>query len=302
MKIFITGGTGFVGSHFVEDLLRSKHTVTVLTRSKRSSSREGLTFITGDPNESGNWQDSLADHDVVINLAGTSIFGRWSGERKKRILQSRVETTTHIVEAVMKDAHRVSVLINASAVGFYGNDPHREVDESDKAGDDFLARVAVQWEEEAMKASAGGIRVVCCRFGVVLGPDGGALAQMVPAFRLGLGSKLGSGRQWFPWIHIDDLTRIVRFVMDRGEISGPVNCTSPQQVTNAQFTKSFAKALHRPLFLPQVPSFVLKLALGEASEVLLGGQQVKPDVLRSHGFEFKHEELDRALADIVGKM
>lgn len=301
MKIFLSGGTGFIGSHLTKKLLEEKHSLTVLSRSNRRSHQPGMTFLQGDPTRSGPWQEAVARHDAVINLAGASIFRRWSEGNKKRIRESRLLTTANICEAAAGERSLVKVLINASAVGYYGARGDETLDEESGPGEGFLAEVCRGWERETQRCSARGVRVVRCRFGIVLGPDGGALSMMTPIFTLGLGSPLGTGNQWFSWIHLDDLIHVFRFILANETIDGPVNCTSPNPVTNREFTKALARALHRPAFLPAAPSFLLKMVLGEFSSVLLTGQKVMPRVLQQQGYIFGYPEVDTALRQIMSR-
>lgn len=304
MKIFMTGGTGFVGRYFAERFVRMDHEVTLVTRSAAGNKRlpGGIAVVEGDPAQPGPWQERAADHDVVINLAGASIFSRWTPEMRQAILESRVMTTRRIVEALAGSGKRTS-LINASAVGFYGTDTGDAlVDETFPSGDGFLARVAGEWEEEALNAEASGTRVVLCRLGVVLGRFGGALEKMTPAFRFGLGSTIGSGRQWFPWIHQEDLFHIVAFLMEHHELKGPVNCTAPYPVRNEELTRELAGAFNRPLIVPHVPAFLLKVLLGEFGDVFLKGQRAVPRKLLECGFHFRFPTLQEAVGDLLSPM
>lgn len=300
MQIFITGGTGFIGSHLVERLLAEGHCLTVLTRSASESAREELAYLEGDPRQPGEWQKVAAAHDAVINLAGASIFQPWTEKNKQVIRDSRILTTRHIAEALLESTNGCKLLINASAVGYYGDRGDEELDEQEPPGNDFLARIAVDWEKEAERCSAGGVRVVLCRFGVVLGEDGGALAKMVPAFKLGLASPLGPGEQWFPWVHINDLVSILIFALNNRDLSGPVNCVAPQPVTNRQMTRALAKALHRPAFLPAVPAFLLKTVLGESAELVLNSHKVVPRKLQEHNYDFAYQDIQTAFRELVG--
>jgi uncharacterized protein (TIGR01777 family) len=305
MKIFFTGGTGFVGAYLTRRLAQQGHEITILTRSSGAQGRSSgeISFVTGDPLKPGNWQQMLFDHDAIINLAGGSIFRRWTKKARKTIRDSRILVTRHVVDALTDDSleAKTRVLISASAVGYYGSS-HKddEIDESSPSGNDFLAELARDWESEACKGESAGLRVVTTRFGVVLGRNGGALKQMLPAFRKGLGSPLGSGKQWFPWIHEEDLFNIMTFLLNKDTLSGPVNCTAPNPVTNREMSKSLAKTLHRPL-LPSVPGFVIKTALGEFGNVLLKGQRVIPKRLLENGFSFSFPTLPEALDDLLAK-
>jgi uncharacterized protein (TIGR01777 family) len=301
MHIFITGGTGFIGGHLVKSLLRAGHRLTILTRSARQSSLAGVAFLQDDPRQPGPWQEIAAGHDAVINLAGASPFRPWTEKNKHLIRDSRIRATAHIAEALAGGRSGVSVLISASAIGYYGDRGDEELVEPAPPGNDFLARLAADWEQEAEKCSSAGVRVVRCRFGIVFGPDGGALAKMKPIFKLGLGCPLGSGKQWFSWVHIQDLMNILSFLLDNRELSGAVNCTAPKPVTNRELTRELAGALRRPAFLPPVPSFLLKTVLGEGSQIVLDSQRVIPRVLLDHGFTFTFPDLRSALTEIMNQ-
>lgn len=303
MKVFITGGSGFVGSYFTRRFVQLGHEVTVLTRSIKNARRDDIPrevrWVEGDPRKPGRWQESVGGHDLAINLAGKSIFTPWTKKVRKSIVDSRILTTRNLVDSLGTPA-APRVLLSASAVGYYGSREDDEIlDESAPAGNDFLAQVGVAWESEAKRAEGFGTRVVLCRFGIVLGRNGGALEKMVPAFKFMLGAPLGSGRQWFPWIHQEDLFGAMLFAAEQETLAGPVNCTSPNSVRNEDLTRTLAEVVHRPLFMPRVPGFVLKTVLGELGEVLLKGQRTVPAKLQSHGFRFKFPTLRGALEDLV---
>ena len=278
--VFVAGAGGFIGRHLMRKLREAGHSVRALPR---------------EPPE-----ESLAGADAIINLAGEPVAQRWTNDVKQRIRASRVDGTRHIVNALSTQSHRPRVLVNASAVGIYGSRGDEILTEASPPGDDFLARLAVDWEQTAMLAASLGIRVVCLRFGVVLGTEGGALAKMLPAFKLGVGGKLGSGAHWMSWIHIDDVVNLILFAMENPALQGPVNATSPHPVTNAQFTKALAAAIHRPAILP-VPRLALKLLFGEMSSILLSSARVLPKAAQAAGFEFQNEELSTALARLVAR-
>ncbi len=305
MRIFITGGTGFVGSHLTKRLVEADHRVTVLTRKIRPgrSLPTGAAYCEGDPNVPGRWQETLADHDMVINLAGASIIGRWTETKKEEIRNSRINTTHHLVDGIEMAAAkgRQIALLSTSAVGYYGDRGDESLTEESKAGTDFLGHLAQDWEREALRAEEYGGRVVRCRFGLVLGTKGGVLGKMLPAFKLGLGSRLGSGRQWFSWIHQGELASIFAFLADKPKLSGIFNCVAPESVTNDKFTRQLAKALDRRVLPIGVPALVLKLAFGEMSTVLLGGQRVSPENLLRAGYIFRFPTLSAALADLLKK-
>ena len=300
MKVFITGGTGFLGAALTEKMLAEGHLVSVLTRSsKKGDKRAGLRFIKGNPTQKGSWQEEIGRSDVVINLVGASIFRPWNTRNKEAIYNSRILSTRNIIDALAKHGDKDMMLLNASAVGYYGFRDDEELDESGSAGDDFLATVVKDWETEAIKAEKYGARVVLCRLGVILGSDGGALAKMLPVFKWGAGSPLGSGKQWFSWIALPDLVNIFLFLMEDRTISGPVNCTSPQPVTNREMTRALGKALHRPVILPPVPAFLIKGVLGEFSHVFIKGQKVIPAKLLENGFVFQFPHIENAFANLL---
>ncbi len=301
MKIFVTGGTGFVGTTLAGELTEKGHKVTLLTRSikKDATLPEGASFLQGDPREKGAWQKQVPLHEVIINLAGASIFTRWTKETKKLIRESRVLTTQNLVESLAASERKTALFLSTSAVGYYGFRGDEALDEESPPGKDFLASICQEWEAEALGAQDLGLRVVICRFGIVMGRKGGALGQLLPLFQKGLGSPLGHGSQWISWIHEQDLVRIYGFVLDRKDISGPLNCTAPHPVRNKEMTKFLGQVLHRPTFLPPVPGFVLKLKMGEFATTLLNGQKVIPKRLLDMGFEFTSPDLSGALKDLL---
>ncbi len=299
MKIFITGGSGFIGRELVKYLSSQGHRITILSRATSPPPMTNIRWVQGNPSQPGSWQNEMLDHEAVINLAGASIFCRWSRTNRKKIYASRVLTTKNIVSSLSHSDHRVQVLLNGSAVGYYGDPGEVEVDESSGAGRGFLAEICTAWEAEAIRAEQFGVRVVRCRLGVILGRNGGALAQMVPIFRLGLGARLGSGRQWFPWLHLGDLVRIFNRLLIERSFSGPVNCVAPEQLTNAALTRALAQVLRKPLIMPPVPAWVLKLVQGEASSLLLNSLKVRPYVLLEAGFSYDFPSLIVAVDDLV---
>jgi uncharacterized protein len=299
MKIMMTGGTGFIGAHLASRFSRGGHEVTILTRSLSGSggSSPGIRYLQGDPTLKGSWQEAVADHDILINLAGTSIFGKWTDSYKRAMRDSRINATRNLVEAIVHRPDRNVTLFSASAVGYYGFRGDEDLVEESPPGDDFLAGVALEWEAEALKAKEKGVRVVITRFGIVLGEGGGALGQMIPLFRKFLGGPIGSGRQWFSWIHIEDLAAAFVFLMGRPDISGPVNVCAPNPVRNRDFAKALGKALHRPSLSP-APGFMVRLILGEFGSVILEGQRMTPRRLMDNGFVFRYPDIDGALASL----
>lgn len=302
MRVFITGGMGFVGTVLTSELTANGHQVTVLDRSVDSGRPvpEGVSRVGGDSTKPGPWQKTLGEHDVVINLAGASIFQRWTPAVKKAIRESRMLTTRNVVQALEARRDQETHLFSTSAVGYYGFHGDEILTEDDPAGSDFLGQLAQEWENEAMKARESGARVVTTRFGLVLGRHGGVLGQLVPLFRRFVGSQLGNGRQWFSWVHEADLARMFLFLLERQDLAGPINCTSPGPVRNSELTKALAQAVGRPVILPFAPGFMLRLVLGEFSEVILQGQRVVPRRLSDAGFSFKFPALEGALRDAVG--
>jgi len=292
----MTGGTGLVGSHLSAFLAEKGHQVTVLTRSSKAG--QSVTFLEGDPSRKGVWQEQVAKHDLIINLAGASIFRRWTEEAKALIRESRLRTTENLVEALSGNPEGAT-LISTSAVGYYGAQGEERLDETSPAGGGFLASLSAEWEAEAQKAETKGVRVVICRFGIVLAPDGGALSTMIPLFKKGLGSPLGRGKQWMSWIHIHDLLNVYDFLIQHGDMAGAFNCTSPQPVRNREFTRALADSLGRPALLPGVPGFVLKTVMGEFGSMLLEGQRVEPKRLMDAGFTFRFADVREALRDLL---
>lgn len=241
----------------------------------------------------------LASADAIVNLAGEPIDQRWTATAKKRIYDSRIEGARSLVNVLAAQPRRPPVLVSASAIGYYGSRGDQTLTESSSPGADFLARVVVDWEDAAQSAESLGLRVIRLRLGMVLG-HGGALAKLLPPFRMGLGGRLGSGRQWMSWIHIDDAVNLILFAISYSAIKGAVNATAPLPVTNLEFTDRLAAALHRPAIFP-VPAFALKLVFGEMSEVLLASQRVLPTVAKSAGFRFQYPDLQTALGNLLSK-
>ena len=299
MKIFMTGGTGFVGTYLAGQLIREGHKVTILTPSLTGAElkMEGLTYLAGNPTIKGPWQDSVRAYDVIINLAGASIFSRWTEAQKKILLSSRIDTTRHLVEALPNDSNHI-IFFSTSAVGYYGFHEDEELTESSPAGDDFLAHLARDWEVEALRAQTKGARVILTRFGIVLGKNGGALGQMIPLFKYFIGGPLGSGRQWFSWVHMADLAQAFIFLLAHKEISGAINLCSPNPVRNKDLGKAIGKVLHRPSFLP-APGFMIELILGEFGSVLLRGQRVIPRRLLDASFKFRYPDIEAALKSVI---
>lgn len=294
MKVVVAGGSGFVGRGLCKLLAQEGHEAVVLTREPRPRPG-GPREVAWDAASSGPWQDALDGADAVVNLAGASIAqGRWTPARKKILRDSRLLSTRALVAGLSGVRARPKVLVSASAVGYYGDRGEEPVDESAKPGEGFLAGLCADWEREAQVAEPLGVRVVRLRFGVVLGRGGGALAKMLPAFKLGLGGPIGGGRQWFPWITRSDATGLILRCAQDPKASGPVNAVAPQAARNAEFAAALGRVLRRPALL-RAPAFALKLALGEMSEMLLTGQRVEPKKALELGYSFRHPELEAGL-------
>jgi uncharacterized protein len=300
VKILMTGGTGFIGSYLAARLSNDGHAVTILIRLSEEArgATPGISFLQGDPTRRGPWQEAIRNHDAAINLAGAPIFTRWTDEQKRVLRESRVSTTRNLVEGIATNPGKSFALFSSSGTGYYGFHGDEELTEESSPGNDFLATVARDWETEALKAQEKGARVVLARFGIVLGAGGGALGQMIPLFKKFVGGPIGSGRQWFSWVHVQDLTEAFLFLLKHPELSGPVNICSPNPVRNKELAEALGKALHRPSFLP-APGFMIKLVLGEFGSVILEGQRVIPRRLLESGFVFQYPEIHEALESVV---
>ena len=298
MKIFITGGTGFVGSFLSRYLVqRGHHVIATGTRPHFTfDSGDRFTYVSTDTTVPGVWQDHVGEVDAVINLAGQNIFRYWTDAAKRRIYESRIMTTQNLVMGMEKK--HSPILLNASAIGYYGDRADVHLNESSPAGDDFLADVSVNWEKEALRAKALGARVALLRFSVILGKEGGALARMLPAFKYFAGGPMGSGRQWFSWMHIQDLATAVEMILENENMHGPINFCAPNPERNHTFANSLGKALGRPAFM-RVPAFVLRLIMGELGDVMLGSQRCIPQKLQQYGFEFRYPVLKNALENLL---
>ncbi len=295
MKVAISGVSGLVGTALRANLTAAGHDVLALSR---RASLPPLTTITWDI-ENGRFDASLLEGvDVIVHLAGEPVAQRWNEKTQKAIRHSRVRGTKLLVEGFKSLKLKPKLLLSASAVGFYGDGEDRELDETSPRGEGFLPEVCQEWEAAALDAMGLGMRAVCLRTGIVLSTKGGALAKMLLPFRLGLGGRLSTGRQWMPWIHIDDLVGAMRFIMEKEDLMGVVNGTTPNPVTNADFTKGLGRVLRRPTLFP-APEFGLKLLFGDMAQILLEGQKVKPQKLLAAGFAFRHPELEEALSDII---
>jgi uncharacterized protein (TIGR01777 family) len=306
MRIFVTGGTGLIGTKLIRALHERRDVVVLLTRrpdEARASSGAACTIVEGDPTRPGPWQEAVDDCDAVVNLAGEDLFNRrWDTAFKKVLRDSRVCSTENVVQALARQprnaAGKPRVLVNPSAIGYYGPHGSEELTEDSPPGSDFLAGLCVEWERAAQLAASSGVRVAVLRIGVVLDKEGGALRRMVPAFQMGLGGPTGSGEQWVSWVHHADVTGLLLLALDNWEARGPINALAPNPVTNADFARAVGRALGRPAVLP-TPAFALRVMLGEAAEVALTGQRVVPRRAPALGYTFRFLGLDAALADAL---
>jgi uncharacterized protein len=314
MKIVVTGSTGLVGTALVNALTLDGHIVCRLVRResvtpKKPADKQAapgqVIDIAWDPEDPS--ASSLADSqgkvdgaEAIVNLSGASIAGgRWTTERKMMLRSSRVRTTGALVSALEKANLRPKVLVSASAIGYYGSRGEEVLTEESKPGEGFLAGVSREWEAEAVKAEARGVRVVLARFGIILAKHGGALPQMMRPFRFGVGGKIGSGQQWMSWVTLQDVAGIIRYALENAGVTGAVNVVAPQPARNADFTRELARAMHRPAIFP-APAFALRMALGEmADALLLSSQRVMPTGLQRAGYPFLHPDLEGALTDVL---
>ncbi|AFZ52166.1 thylakoid membrane protein ThyD [Cyanobacterium aponinum] len=305
MKIAITGATGFIGEKLVSKLA-IQHQIVIFTRSIekaksafKASLLSNLEFVSYTPKQAGEWQKKIDGCDAVINLAGAPIAERWTTDYKREILESRQLGTRMIVEAISQGENKPKVLINASAIGYYGTSETETYTEISPAGNDFLAEVCQSWENEAQKVTSEGVRLVIFRLGIVLG-NGGALAKMIPPFKIFAGGPIGSGKQWFSWVHIDDVVNMIENALTSDNIEGTFNATAPYPVTMNQLCETLGNVLKRPSWLP-VPSIALELLLGDGAKVVLEGQKVLPQKTQEvMNYDFQYSNLKSALEDIVG--
>ncbi len=296
MKVIVAGGSGWLGRALSSSLASDGHQVIVLSR----QIRPGAATRRWDGRILGPWADEIDGANAIVNLSGESIGARrWGPPRKRVLLESRTQPTHALVAAIERAAHCPAVLVNQSAVGYYGDRGDEAISEADPPGADFLAQLVVQWETEARAAEALGVRVVLTRTGVVIGPGGGALAQMALPFRRFIGGPIGSGRQWFPWVHIDDVVGLLRWAIERPEASGPINVVAPEPVTLKTFADTLGRVLHRPSWLP-VPRLPLRIALGEIADALMVSQRVVPQAAQRLGYRFHEPTLLSALQRALG--
>lgn len=301
--VLITGGSGFIGRRLSQELLQRGDRVTILTRDvgkARGKVPSGVRVAGWTPDREGPWYDELDKVDAVVHLAGEVVAQRWSDAKKKEIVDSRVGSTERLVEAIGRATHRPQVLVSASATGYYGaRDPNEELDEASEPGKGFLSELVVQWEGAAKKAEEHGVRPVMLRIGVVFGKGGGALKQMVPAFKLFVGGPIGDGKQIYSWVHIDDVVGMILMAIDDDRVTGPVNATSPYPATAGEVAKAIGVTLNRPSFF-KVPKGIASAMLGEAAEIVTESQRVVPRRAIELGYEFRYARLMPALESILG--
>jgi len=300
VRIVVAGATGFLGRPLVDALALAGHDVTVLTRGRGEESRGRIRTVTWSPDgTAGPWASEISGADAVINLAGESIAAkRWTADHKKRVAQSRRLATRSVTTAINAAAAPPSLLVNGSAVGYYGPCGDEVLTEDAAAGDDFLANVCTMWEAEAQGAASNRTRVVMIRTGIVLEKDGGALPPMLPPFRFGVGGPVGTGRQYWPWIHRADWVGLLQWILQTSAVTGAVNATAPNPVSNAEFAHTLGRVMHRPSLMP-APAFALRLLLGEMADgLLLSGQRAIPRRAEQGGYTFRYPQLDEALSAI----
>lgn len=290
-RVFLIGGTGFIGTFITNFFLERGWRVFLLVRnsSKLKKLNPGVEIIFGDPLKEGEWQNLVPHMDLVINLVGETIFKRWTPEYKKRIWDSRILSTERVVSALRAG----QVLFNASAVGYYGDRGEEILTENSPKGSLFVSELCDQWEKKALEGERRGARILIGRFGIVLGKGGGILSVILPIFKLGLGGKLGNGKQWFPWVHILDLARAIEFLYEKNGERGIFNITSPAPIRNEDMTKVIGKILRRPTFFT-VPTLALKTLYGELTEVIMASARVIPERLLKLGFEYKYTSFEDA--------
>lgn len=299
MKIAITGGTGLVGQALSSHMIQAGHQVYILTRNSSESHSNTPKYVQW-LNPGDRPEKELEGIDAFVNLAGATINSKWTDEYKQKIIASRLQATAEVKRIIEIMPVKPSVLVNASAVGYYGTSLSKEFTEQSNKGSDFLADTVYQWEASATEVHEMGVRPVLCRFGVILDKKGGALPQMVLPYKLFAGGKIGSGKQWLSWIHIEDVVRGLLFAIENNKVNGPVNFTAPSPVKMEQFGETLSSVINRPHWMP-VPSFALKILLGEMSILVLEGQRAIPEKLLEAGFTFSYPELKDALQEIFGK-
>lgn len=300
MKVLVTGATGFVGRRLCETLHGRGDTVAALSRDAEAAKRNVPALETAypwNPDYEPASAESLAGVDAVVHLAGETVVGRWTEAKKNAIRDSRVIGTRNLVAGIAQAESKPAVMVSASAIGFYGDRDEEELIEQSAPGDDFLADTSIAWEEEARKVESLGVRLARVRIGVVLGPGGGALDAMLLPFKLGAGGPLGSGRQWWSWIHRDDLVGLILHLIDH-DLSGAFNGTAPAPARQKDFARVMGRVMHRPAFMP-APAFALKIVMGGFATELLSSKKVLPQATMESGYQFQHPELEAALTDIL---
>lgn len=300
-RIIITGATGLIGSKITDKLIARGDEVVVFTRSPdkaKEKIKNAHSYVRWDYNLQGGWKESIIEADAVIHLAGENVMGnRWNEKHKEKVLESRKIGTKNLVDAICNNGNKCEAFICASAIGYYNNDINIVVDEDSPAGNDFLADVTSNWEKEAAEVEKCNVRRVSVRIGIVLSKEGGALEKMITPFKFFVGGPVGSGNQWVPWIHIDDVVDLFIYSLDT-KVEGPLNGVSPNPVTMNTFAKTIGKVLNRPAFF-KVPEFLLNVVLGDAAKVITKGSQVLPKKTISAGYKFKYENLEKALNNIL---
>ena len=307
MRVFLTGGTGLIGTRIVRDLKERGDQPVVLTRNAEGAKKkfgEGVEIVEGDPTVEGDWMGVIENCEGVINLAGENVFAkRWNDKFKEKVRMSRLNATDNVVKALARNPRtgegQPKVLVSASAIGYYGASEEEEFTEEGRPGDDYMAQVCVDWEKHALEAESHGIRVALVRVGVVLDKEGGALAKMWTPFKMFVGGKVSNGKQWMSWVHHEDIKGIFLHALDN-DVSGPLNGVAPNPVRNKEFTKAFGKALGRPTIFP-IPRFMLRLMLGEVADVIATGQKVIPKRTQEVGYTYKFPHIAEALQDVVSK-
>lgn len=308
MRILITGGTGLIGKALVRELLDHGHEPIVLSRnpSRHESKIKGVQFAEWDAQTTRGWGHLVNEVEGIVNLAGENLAGsgffpaRWTNERKERILQSRLQAGQALVAAIEQARHKPQVLIQSSAIGYYGVRADEIISEEDRAGDDFIAQTGVQWEASTEAVEAQGVRRAVIRTGIVLDENDGALMRLLLPYRLFIGGPFGNGRQWYSWIHLADEVASIRFLIENEQARGAFNLTAPNPLTNADFGKALGRVMRRPSLVP-LPGFVFRLMFGEVATVVLDGQRVLPQRLLDLGFEFQYPEVEAAFRNILGK-
>jgi uncharacterized protein len=307
MRCFVTGGTGLIGRRLVRQLRQRGDQVVLLSRRASAATQmfgPGVEVVEGDPMQTGAWMDAVATCEGVIHLAGENVFNkRWNAAFKQLLVDSRIQSTANVIQAVgraVSQGRGPKVLVNASAIGWYGVHADEELTEDSPPADDFFGKLCADWEKEAREAEKHGVRVALVRVGIVLDREGGALAKLLTPFKLCLGGPVGRGRQYMSWIHHADMVNLFLFALDTPSASGPLNGVAPNPVTNKAFSKALGRALHRPAFFP-TPPIMLRLALGGVAQIVATGQRVLPRRPLELGFQYQFPTLDAALADILKK-